>query len=34
MLQGDAPERLAAAVDDLDRAADLAALTAALRCVR
>jgi 2-methylcitrate dehydratase PrpD len=34
MLQGDAPERLAAAVDGLDRAADLAALTAALRCVR
>jgi 2-methylcitrate dehydratase PrpD len=34
MLQGDAPERLAAAVDHLDGAADLAALTAALRCVR
>jgi 2-methylcitrate dehydratase PrpD len=34
MLQGDAPERLAAAVDRLDRAPELAALTAALRCVR
>src|SRR5262245_17379550 len=32
-LRGNAPERLAAAVDQLDRAADLAALTAALRCV-
>jgi 2-methylcitrate dehydratase PrpD len=34
VLQGDAPERLAAAVDELHRAPDLAALTAALRCVR
>lgn len=34
VLQGDAPERLAAAVDRLDRAPDLTALTAALRCVR
>jgi hypothetical protein len=33
MLQGDAPERLAAAVDQLDRAPDLTALTDALRCV-
>jgi 2-methylcitrate dehydratase PrpD len=34
MLQGDAPERLAAAVDALDAAPDLAALARALRCVR
>ena len=33
MLQGDAPERLAAAVDRLDRAPDLTALTDALRCI-
>jgi 2-methylcitrate dehydratase PrpD len=34
MLQGDAPVRLAAAVEELHRAPDLAALTAAVRCVR
>jgi 2-methylcitrate dehydratase PrpD len=34
VLQGDAPERLAAAVDRLDRAPDLTALTGALRCVQ
>jgi 2-methylcitrate dehydratase PrpD len=34
MLQGDAPEQLAAAVDTLDDATDVAALTRALRCVR
>jgi 2-methylcitrate dehydratase PrpD len=34
VLQGDAPERLAAAVDQLDHAPDLAALTATLRCLR
>jgi len=34
MLQGDAPKRLAAAVDWLDRAPDVTALTGALRCVR
>jgi 2-methylcitrate dehydratase PrpD len=34
VLQGDAPKRLAAAVDQLDRAPDLGALTATLRCVR
>jgi hypothetical protein len=34
MLQGDAPERLETAVDQLDRTADLTALTGALRCVR
>ncbi len=33
-LQGEAPERLAAAVDELERAPDLTELTAALRCVR
>jgi 2-methylcitrate dehydratase PrpD len=34
MLRGDAPERLAAAVDRLDSAADLTTLTGALRCVQ
>jgi 2-methylcitrate dehydratase PrpD len=34
MLQGNAPEQLAAAVDALDDAPDLAALARALRCVR
>ena len=34
MLQGDAPERLETAVDQLDRTPDLTALTGALRCVR
>ena len=34
VLQGDAPEQLAAAVGGLDHAPDLAALSRALRCVR
>ena len=34
VLQDEAPQRVATAVDQLDRAADLAALTSALRCVR
>jgi hypothetical protein len=34
VLEDEAPERLAAAVEQLDRAANLATLTSALRCVR
>ena len=34
VLQDEAPERLAAAVDQLDSATNLATLTSALRCVR
>jgi 2-methylcitrate dehydratase PrpD len=34
VLEDEAPERLAAAVDQLDRATNLATLTTALRCVR
>ena len=34
VLQDEAPERLAAAVDQLDHATNLATLTSALRCVR